>query len=89
MLRRNTRLEGERIKLLNYTLEKNAFDEDVITSFLESLPFPYKHIAEKGKKPEIPGDAESWRLVNILKNRNYISSYSKTKKGIRVNTKMK
>lgn len=89
MVMRHTRLEGERMKLLNYTLEKNAFDEDVITSFLESLPFPYKHIAEKGKKPEIPGDAESWRLVNILKNRNYISSYSKTKKGIRVNTKMK
>lgn len=86
---RHTRLEGERMNVLNYTLEKKAFNEDVITSFLESLPYPYKHIAEKGKKPVIPGDAESLRLVNILKNRNFISSYSKTKKGIRVNTKLK
>lgn len=84
-----TKLDGERRNVLNYILEKNSFDEDIISSFLKSLPYPYKSIAEKGKKPVIPGDAESWRLVNILKNRNYISSYSKTKKGIRVNTKLK
>lgn len=86
---RHTRLDRERMIVLNYTLEKNVFDEDVITSFLESLPYPYNHIAEKGRKPVIPGDAESLRLVNVLKNRNYISSYSITKKGIRVNTKLK
>ena len=86
---RHTRLDRERMIVLNYTLEKNAFNEDVITSLLKSLPYPYKHIAEKGKKPVIPGEAESWRLVNILKSRDYISSYSKTQKGIRVNTKLK
>lgn len=84
-----TKMKDDRLRVLNYTLEKNVFDEDVITAFIETLPFPYKFIAEKGKKPEIPNNEESWRLVRVLKARDYISSYSETKKGIRVNTKLK
>lgn len=84
-----TRMSGERLRVLNYTLEKNVFDEDVITAFIETLHIPFKFIAEKGKKPEIPNDEESWRLLKVLKERDYISSYSETKKGIRVNTKLK
>lgn len=84
-----TRMSGERLRVLNYTLEKNVFDEDIITAFIETLHIPFKFIAEKGKKPEIPNDEESWRLVKVLKERDYISSYSETKKGIRVNTKLK
>ena len=48
-----------------------------------------KEIAEKGKKPEIPKNDGSNRLVRILDERKYISSYSETKNGIRVNTKLK
>ncbi len=84
-----TKMKDERLRVLNYTLEKNVYDEDVITAFIETLPFPYKYIAEKGKKPEIPNNEESRRLVRVLKARDYISSYSETKKGIRVNTKLK
>ena len=84
-----TKMKDERLRVLNYTLEKIVSDEDVITAFIETLPFPYKYIAEKGKKPEIPNNEESWRLVRVLKARDYISSYSETKKGIRVNTKLK
>jgi len=84
-----TKMTDERLRVLNYTLEKNVFDEDVITAFVETMHIPFKYIAEKGKKPEIPNDEESWRLVRVLKERDYISSYSETKKGIRVNTKLK
>lgn len=84
-----TKLSGERLRVLNYTLEKNSFDEEMITSFIKTLHFPYKYIAEKGKKPEISNDDESWKLVRLLKEKDYISSYSETKKGIRVNTKLK
>ncbi len=84
-----TKMSGEKLRVLNYTLEKNVFDDDVITTFIETLHIPYRYISEKGKKPEIPNDEESWRLVKILKERDYISSYSETKKGIRVNTKLK
>ena len=86
---RLTNMPDERLRVMNYTLEKNVFDEDVITDLIETLHLPYKYIAEKGKKPELPNNEESWRLVKVLKERDYISSYSETKKGIRVNTKLK
>lgn len=84
-----TKKSGERLRVLNNTLEKNDFDEEMITAFIETLHYPYKNIAVKGKKPEIQNDEESWRLVKILKGKDYISSYSETKNGIRVNTKLK
>lgn len=79
----------ERLKVLNYTLEHSSFDDDTITNFIKTLPAPYKYIAEKGKKPEIPNNEESLKLVKNLKEKDYISSYSNTRKGIRVNTKLK
>lgn len=84
-----TKFRTEKLKVLNYTLEKNTLDEETITAFIESLVEPYKLIAEKGKKPELPDSEDSRKLVEILKIKNYISSYSETKNGIRVNTKLK
>ena len=46
-------------------------------------------MAEKGKKPELPDDEDSRKLVIILKEKGYISSYANSKNGIRVNTKLK
>jgi hypothetical protein len=79
----------DKVVVLAYTLEKNTFDETTITSFINTLPGKFQEIAEKGKKPEIPKNDGSNRLVRILDERKYISSYSETKNGIRVNTKLK
>ena len=79
----------EKIIVLNYTLEKNDLDEATITAFVNTLPGKYKEMAEKGKKPEIPNNYETKRLVAFLDKVNYISSFTETKKGIRVNTKLK
>lgn len=84
----STRTE-DKIVVLNYTLEKNEFEEGIITSFISTLPGKYKEMAEKGKKPELPDTPETKRLVVILKEKDYISSYSESKNGIRVNTKLK
>lgn len=84
-----SKLSRERLVVLNYTLEKNVLDEDKTTAFLRALPSPYNSIAEKGKKPMLPRDEESLRLVRFLKERGYISSYTEEKKGIRVNTRLK
>lgn len=78
-----------KISVLNYTLEKNDFDEDTITDFIKTLSDPYNNIAEKGKKPEVPKNANTLRLVSILKKKDYISSFSEKESGIRVNTKLK
>ena len=31
-----TNLTGERLKVLNYTLEKNSYNEDLITAFIKT-----------------------------------------------------
>ena len=79
----------EKMVVLNYTLEKNDFDEAAITALLNTLPGKLKEIAEKGKKPELPDTPETKRLVEFLKAKDYISSFSESKNGIRVNTKLK
>ena len=84
-----TRLFAERLKVLNHTLEQNVFAEETITALIESLEEPYRSIAEKGKKPELPDTEDSRRLVSLLKDKNYISSSTDTKTGMRVYTKLK
>lgn len=79
----------DKIVVLNYTLDKNDFDEAAITTLLITLPGKYREIAEKGKKPELPDTPAAKRLVELLKEKDYISSFSKSKNGIRVNTKLK
>ena len=79
----------DKITVLNYTLENNDLDEVTITSLIKTLPSKYKEIAEKGKKPEIPYSVKTLKLVRNLKKYAYISSYSESTRGIRVNTKLK
>lgn len=79
----------EKIKVFNYTLSKNSFDEARITSFLKTLPAPYKYVSEKGKKPELPNTIQTKCMVELLSSRKYISSFTVSKRGIRVNTKLK
>lgn len=82
-------MTDKKIRVLNYTLNKNTFDEDTITLFLKTLSLPYKTISEKGKKPELPNNEQVKQLLHILKLQCYISSYSEHKNGIKVYTKMK
>ena len=79
----------EKIMVLGNVLGQKDLNEAAITSIISSLPGKYKEIAEKGKKPEIPNNVWTMKLVEILEAKGYISSHSETKNGIRVNTKMK
>lgn len=79
----------EKITVINYTLEKNRFDEQTVSLFIKTLPYPYGFMAEKGKKPELPNTDRVVKLVRILKDKNYISSYTIKDKGVRVNTKLR
>lgn len=79
----------EKIIVVSRVLEEYPVREAMITSFLETLPGKYREIAEKRKKPELPNDEITLRLVKLLKEKGYISSYSITKKGLRVYTRLK
>ena len=84
-----SKMTNEKISILISKLNKREIKEDTITSILNTLPEPYKAIAAKRKKPEIPKNDRTKQLVNLLKDIGYISSYSETGKGIRVNTRLK
>lgn len=84
-----TNRDQERIIVINYTLEKNQLAEEYVTALVETLHVPYKYIAEKGKKPELPNDDNTLRLVKILEKIGYISSYTVSDNGVRVYTKLK
>lgn len=86
---RYTDQNQERIDVINHTLEKNQLGEDSITALIETLHDPYKHVAEKGKRPELPKDDNTFRFVDILDRIGYISSYTIADTGVRVHTKMK
>ena len=79
----------DKITVLNYTLDNDDLDDETITSLIKTLPGKYKEMAEKGKKPEIPYNVKTIKLLRILKKYDYISSYTESKRGIRVNTKLK
>lgn len=72
-----------------WKMARTEIGEDIITNFLNTLPVPYKYMAEKGKKLEMPNTEVTRFLVGILRNKGYISSFSETLKGIRVNTKVR
>ena len=82
-------LTEEKICVIGRVLARTEIRKDVITILLNTLPIPYKYMTENGKKPEIPNTEASRILVGLLKNKGYISTFSETDKGIRVNTKMK
>jgi hypothetical protein len=76
---------NNRIKLFN----KNLFsvDEIFIEKFLKALSNRYEKITDKSKKAKIVDNPDNRELLNILKNKNYISSFSEGLFGLRVNHK--
>ncbi|WP_281847083.1 hypothetical protein [Olleya namhaensis] len=76
-----------RIKIFN----KNLFsvDEIFIEKFLKSLNSSYEKITNKNKKAKIQDNFDNRELLNNLKEKSYISSFSKGLFGLRVNHKRK
>ena len=76
---------NNRIKLFN----KNLFsvDEIFIENFLKALSNRYEKITDKSKKAKIVDNPDNRELLNILKNKNYISSFSEGLFGLSVNHK--
>ncbi|WP_271765466.1 YobI family P-loop NTPase [Aquimarina algiphila] len=78
---------ANRIKIFNKNLFKT--DEALIEKFLKSLGSNYEKITDKNKKAKVQDNSDNRELLNILKYKNYISSFSKGIFGLRVNHKRK
>ncbi|MGJ8550712.1 hypothetical protein [Winogradskyella wichelsiae] len=76
---------ANRIKLFNKKLL--SMDETFIEKFLNNLDSSYAKITNKDKKAKIQDNPDNRELLNNLKQRNYISSFSDGLFGLRVNHK--
>lgn len=77
------------LNIVIYTIRNNKDNTDLITELLQLLPKPYGKITENGKRPIIESTPLNKRLLDELRNANYISTYTPEEKGYRVNTKQK
>lgn len=71
------------------TIKQNDNDYTIITELLQSLPAPYRKIAENGKRPIIDSTDINKLLLDTLLQCGYISSFTPEDKGYRVNTRQK
>lgn len=79
----------DRITVVNYVIEKNNDNFDLIEDLLSQLPSPYMDIAIHDQKhPLLENNIYNSKLLEILKTVGYISSVSDTKKGLKVNKKV-
>ena len=76
------------ITVIYHTIRQNQDNHDVIDELLALLPLPYSKMKENGKHPIIPDTELNRNLLSLLKECNYISSFSKDKNGLKVNTRI-
>ncbi len=64
-------------------------DEDRITALLQACGEPYSQLTQKGPRPTLQPTEYNYSLAEKLEEFGYISSISKEKNAIRINTKQK
>jgi hypothetical protein len=70
---------------------KNAskYDNTFIVTFLNNLGGDFSHINDINTKAKLPKNTENWELLNILAQKNFISSFTERASDFRVNHKRK
>lgn len=76
------------IAVIYHTIKRNPNSHDIIDELLTLLPLPYSKMTENGKHPIIPDTELNRSLLSLLKECNYISSFSEDKNGLKVNTRI-
>lgn len=79
----------DRVSVVAYTIENNNDNMDLIEDLLCRLPSPYADIAKHDQKhPVLENTKYNSKLLEQLKNVGYISTVSKTDKGLKVNKRL-
>lgn len=87
ILTNNSTAVIDRIKL--FIANSNKFDISFIELFLQSLGGDYTDIVNNGLKAKLEKTEENRKLLDIIKHKDYISSYSEKEKYYMVNHKRK
>ena len=65
------------------------YDITFIVTFLNNLGGDFSQINDINTKAKLPKNNENWQLLNILSEKNYISSFTERDSDFRVNHKRK
>lgn len=78
----------EKIKTFVCYVEKEKANDDIIKSFLNELSGPYREIADqKGLRPKLEITDYHLKMLDLLKQRRFISTYSEHNGYYKVNTR--
>lgn len=79
---------NDRVYVVAYTIENNFDNQSIIEDLLSQLPSPYMDIAIHDQKhPVLENTDYNSKLLEVLTSVDYISTVSKTDKGLKVNKK--
>lgn len=80
---------SDRVIVTTHTIKNNPDNSDLVETLLNQLPSPYNEISEHDRKrPAFEKTDYNIGLLAILNSIGYISSYSETENGLKVNKKV-
>lgn len=74
-------LQDQRLRLVT-TIVPNTSDDDEIAGLLKLLGGAYAEIADREKRPKLDKNMDNKALLNLLKSKGFISSFSEDKDGV-------
>ena len=75
------RNERNRVKVTTYKIQTSDADPNLIKDYLAALGGDYETINDRSKKPKIDFVEYNVKLLNVLKDIGYISSFKEESKG--------
>ena len=80
---------SDRVIVATHTIKNNPDNSELVEKLLNQLPSPYNEITEHDRKrPAFEKTDYNIELFATLSNIGYISSYSETENGLKVNKKV-
>lgn len=78
---KNGNNEKNRVKIATYMIQTSDADPNLIKDYLAALGGDYEAINDRSKKPKIDFVEYNVKLLNVLRNIGYISSFKEESKG--------
>ena len=78
---KNGNNEKNRVKIATYMIQTSDADPNLIKDYLAALGGDYEAINDRSKKPKIDFLEYNVKLLNVLRNIGYISSFKEESKG--------
>lgn len=80
---------SDRVIVVTHTIKNNPDNSELVETLLNQLPSPYNEITEHDRKrPTFEKTDYNIELFATLSSIGYISSYSETENGLKVNKKV-